>query len=100
MVKSFWCSLVVLLLIAFVLPIAAIAGDKEKEDADEVNSPELELKACGAKDKEVKYSADTDKSSHPTPAQPADKALVYVLRPSMMGNKVQPSWRLTATGRE
>src|SRR5215813_15222123 len=89
MVKSFWCSLVVLLLIAFVLPIAAIAGDKEKEDADEVNSPELELKACGAKDKEVKYSADTDKSSHPTPAQPADKALVYVLRPSMMGNKVQ-----------
>jgi len=56
--------------------------------------------SCGDKDKEVNYSADTDKSSHPTPAQPADKALVYVLRPSMMGNKVQPSWRLTATGRE
>jgi len=50
---------------------------------------ELEQKACGPKEKEFNYSADTDKSRHPTPDQPADKALVYVLRPSMMGNKVQ-----------
>ena len=87
--KIFWRSLAVLIIFVFVMPIAAVAGDKEKDDSDEATSKEVELKACGAKDKEVKYDADTDKGSHPTPAQPADKALIYVLRPSMMGNKVQ-----------
>lgn len=57
--------------------------------AQDAPSKELEQKACGPKEKEVKYVADTDKNQHPTPDQPADKALVYVLRPSMMGNKVQ-----------
>jgi len=68
------CALAALVAM-FVLPLLAVAQD--------------ELKACGPKDKEVKYTADTDKGRHPTPDQPADKALIYVLRPSMIGNKVQ-----------
>lgn len=87
--KMLWRSLAVVLVLTFVFPVVAMAGDKEKDDSDEAISKEVESKACGPKDREVKYDADTDKSSHPTPAQPADKALVYVLRPSMMGNKVQ-----------
>jgi hypothetical protein len=48
-----------------------------------------ELKACGAGDKEVNYAADSDKKTHPLGVQTADKALIYVLRPTMMGNKIQ-----------
>jgi hypothetical protein len=32
---------------------------------------------------------ETDKTQHPTPEPPPDKALIYVLRPTMMGNKLQ-----------
>jgi hypothetical protein len=71
--------------LSFVLP--AVADDKK--DSDEQVSKEMELKACGPKEKEVNYKADTDKSQHSTPEQPADKALIYVIRPSMIGNKVQ-----------
>jgi hypothetical protein len=71
--------------LSFVLP--AVADDKK--DSDEQVSKEVELKACGPKEKEVNYKADTDKSKHPAPEQPADKALIYVIRPSMIGNKVQ-----------
>jgi hypothetical protein len=77
---------VAMLVILFALPIIAAA---QKDESAATNSKDLELKACGAKEKEVTYSADTDKSQHPTPPQPADKALIYVLRPAMMGNKVQ-----------
>ena len=45
------------------------------------------LKACGTK--EVNYKASTDKKQHPTPEAPADKAMIYVLRPTMFGNKIQ-----------
>ena len=87
--KSFRRWFVAGIVIAFVLPIAAIAKDKEKADSEEQNSKEVELKACGPKDKEVNYSVDTDKSKHPTPDQPADKALIYVLRPAMVGMLIQ-----------
>lgn len=87
--KWFQTCVIAVTVLAFVLPIAALADDKQKDDSEENTSKELELKACGPREKEVKYSVDTDKSKHPTPDQPADKALVYVLRPSMMGNKVQ-----------
>jgi hypothetical protein len=60
------------------MAMGALAADKD-----------LELKACGPKEKEVKYSVDTDKSTHPTPEPPAGKAMVYVLRPSLMGQKIQ-----------
>ena len=78
--------LIAICVILFALLVKAEAQTNEPE---ETNSKDLELKACGPKDREVKFSADTDKSQHPTPAQPADKALIYVLRPSMMGNKIQ-----------
>jgi hypothetical protein len=32
---------------------------------------------------------DTDKKQHPTPASPPDKAMVYVIRPTGMGGKIQ-----------
>ena len=87
--KLFRKYVIAVTVLAFTLPIAALAGDKPKDDSEENASKEFELKACGPQEKEVKYSAETDKSKHPAPEQPADKALIYVLRPSMMGNKVQ-----------
>lgn len=76
-----------------VLVLAATAAmpafcQKEKEgDAD--SHAERELKACGPKEKEVKYVADTDKKSHPTSTPTADAALIYIIRSTIMGNKVQ-----------
>ncbi|HEY1206897.1 MAG: DUF2846 domain-containing protein [Bryobacteraceae bacterium] len=58
-------------------------------DTEPSTARDRELKACGPKENEVKYVADTDKNQHPTGQQAADKALVYILRPTMMGNKVQ-----------
>lgn len=59
------------------------------KDEAPATSQERELKACGPKEKEVKYVADTDKKSHPVGDKPVDKALIYVLRSTMLGNKVQ-----------
>ena len=78
---SFQRCFVAALVSMCILPMVVAAQDEP--------SKELEQKACGPKEKEVKYVADTDKSRHPIPDQPGDKALVYVLRPSMMGNKIQ-----------
>jgi len=66
--------------------------DKDDDDDDDAKltdqeKQELEKKACCETD--VKYDADTDKKSHPTPEASAGKALVYVVRPTMMGNKIQ-----------
>ena len=44
------------------------------------------LKACGTKD--INYKQNTDKKQHPTPDAPSDKALIYVLRPTMIGFKI------------
>lgn len=76
------------------------AGEKEpqpseeefKEDVptnadDKARKEEIERKACPKVD--VKFSADTDKKQHPTPEAPPDKALVYVLRPTRYGGKIQ-----------
>jgi len=79
-----YCMVGVVVL-SFVLP--ALTDDKE--GSEESASKEIELKACGPKEKEVNYQADTDKKQHPTPEPPADKAVIYVIRPSMMGNKIQ-----------
>lgn len=66
----------------------SLAAD-DKKDSEKTSSRELELKACGPKENEVDYAAGTDKKQHPTPEQPADKGLIYVLRPSMMGMAIQ-----------
>ncbi len=70
--------------------------DKKKEQAEDPDDDgkltaeerkEYEAKGCGPKD--AKHSASTDKKSHPLPTPPADKALVYVVRPTMLGAKIQ-----------
>jgi len=66
--------------------IAAAQAPKEGKDQ---SSSQLTLKACGAADKEINYSAETDKTTHPTPEPPPAMAMVYVLRPTMMGNGMQ-----------
>jgi len=75
------CSLVLAAMTSF-------AGELRPAVA-QASTADLELKACGPKDKEAKYDVDTDKKSHPTPDPEAGQALVYVLRPTMMGNKIQ-----------
>lgn len=63
--------------------------EEEKEpqtESEKAKRKELEQKACGP---DVNHKTETDKKQHPIPEPPADKALVYVVRPTMMGNKVQ-----------
>ena len=86
----------VLVLAGFVW-LSGLAGlaqdkdkDKDKQDKDEVltdTEKQIEAKACPAEN--TALDAKTDKSSHHAPDAPADKALVYVVRPTMMGNKIQ-----------
>jgi len=51
-----------------------------------MDKKELRLKACGTE--KVNYSAKTDKKNHPTPDAPAGKAMIYVLRPTIIGYKI------------
>jgi hypothetical protein len=63
---------------------------KEEEPttpAQKLKKEELERRACPKVD--VKFSADTDKTQHPLGEPKAGKALVYVVRPTMTGNKIQ-----------
>jgi pyruvate/2-oxoglutarate dehydrogenase complex dihydrolipoamide acyltransferase (E2) component len=48
---------------------------------------ELEAKACGPADE--KFLNVTDRTQHPTPKAPAEKGLVYVVRPSDSGSRIQ-----------
>jgi hypothetical protein len=66
-----------------------MADIQKKGDADETADKQLDLNACGPREKEVMYVAGTDKSTHPTPEPPEGKAMIYVLRPTILGNKVQ-----------
>jgi len=80
-------------------PKPAKAEDPKDKDGDEnaaiANPAEFEKKACG--DKEVDFKVDTDKKQHPTPPAPPDKAMVYVIRPTMMGNKIQTKLAVDGT---
>jgi hypothetical protein len=81
-------AFVVLVAVAVVHAHASVLGQSQKDDdKDPPNQQELELKACGPKG--AKSTARTDKKNHPTPEPPPDMGLVYVVRPTMMGNKVQ-----------
>jgi Protein of unknown function (DUF2846) len=83
------------LLLALSLATGAVAlqddkSKKEKDDDDGMNDAvraELEKKGCPAVS--TKHKATTDKKTHPTPEPSADKALVYVVRPTGWGGKVQ-----------
>jgi hypothetical protein len=62
--------------------------DKEpKSELEKAKRKEREVKACGTQ--EVNFLVRTDKKQHPTPEPPADKALIYVIRPTLFGNKIQ-----------
>jgi hypothetical protein len=63
------------------------ADFKEPTGSEKARQEEIKKKACPATDQG--YSAETDEKQHPTPEPEAGKALVYVLRPTMMGNKIQ-----------
>jgi hypothetical protein len=79
------CSVAALIFL-FALPMIAVA---QKDESGQSTSKDMELKACGPEDKEVKYVADTDKNQHPTGTATADTALIYVIRSTMFGNKIQ-----------
>ena len=69
---------------------AKAADFKEEEPAtpaDKMKKEEIEKRACPTVD--VKFKTDTDKKTHPTPEPPPDKGLVYIVRPTMYGNKIQ-----------
>jgi hypothetical protein len=61
--------------------------EEPKTESEKAKQKELEAKACGPGG--VKHSVDTDKKQHPTPEAPPDKALIYVIRPTLGGHKVQ-----------
>jgi hypothetical protein len=77
-------KLIAALVLVMIVAIPVLGQEKETD-----SHKERELKACGPKEKEVKYVADTDKKSHSLGTQTADTALIYVIRSTMLGNKVQ-----------
>lgn len=81
--------LVAIALLSLAFSIAAAADKKQKEGQEPAGDNQMTLKACGSKESEVDFSASTDKTTHPTPEAPDGSAMVYVLRPTMIGNKVQ-----------
>jgi Protein of unknown function (DUF2846) len=78
-------KLTALFLMFFTLSLVQAFGQESKEE---------KLKACGTK--KVNYKASTDKKEHPTPDAPTDKALIYVLRPTIFGMKINS--KLAADG--
>jgi Protein of unknown function (DUF2846) len=84
--------LTLVMIVACLAGLAFAAPAAEASGSAQAAADTMEVRGCGPKEKEVKFSADTDKKNHPMPPQPADKALVYVLRPTMMGNRVQTTF--------
>ncbi|HEY2113927.1 MAG TPA: DUF2846 domain-containing protein [Candidatus Angelobacter sp.] len=83
-------AITVSLIFCFFVCLSSVAQDKDKQEKDEPlteTEKQVEAKACPSTNNNM--SAKTDKNSHPTPDAPADKALVYIVRPTMMGNKIQ-----------
>jgi hypothetical protein len=101
MTKGTFFRLLAVLLAVLLCATIAVAwpNDSQKDDDDDnldkAKREEIEKKACPAEN--VKHKTSTNKKEHPTPEAPADKALVYVVRPTMMGNKVQT--KLAVDGR-
>jgi hypothetical protein len=70
-------------------PLRASAQDAEQSVAvnPEASHEKLETLACDPND--VRYKVKTIHDSVPVPEQPADKALVYVIRPTHYGGSTQ-----------
>jgi hypothetical protein len=63
-----------------VCAIAMPAFSQKDQLLEQDSAQSRKLKGCGTPDKEVNYLAETDKSTHPTGEQPANKALLYIIR--------------------
>lgn len=81
-------------ILTFILAFTILQGPAAQEPATQPPPAQqpaaqkpAEESACGPSSEKLKN--ETDKSSHPEPPVPPDKALVYVVRPTMLGNKVQ-----------
>lgn len=64
------------------------AGQPQKTavELEKEKKIELRAKACGTES--VNYKASTDKKQHPAPEAPVDKALIYVMRTTILGYKI------------
>ena len=82
------------LLFALVCAFTTFAQEEKQVSAKE-KQKERRLKACGTV--EVNYEAKTDKTDRPLPEQPADKALIYVVRTAIIGYKIHS--KLAADGK-
>jgi uncharacterized protein DUF2846 len=68
-------------------PASQAATDQGKPRDAKETKDKLEDLACGPSN--VHHSQRTDKDTQPLPAQPPDKALIYVLRPTHYGGAIQ-----------
>ena len=68
-----------LLMLACVIALPAFCQTDSDTYPDSRQARELQ--ACGAPDKEVHYTVDTDKVTPPVTVQPGNKALFYIFRP-------------------
>lgn len=72
--------------VALLLCVGVLFFSADAQRPDETERQQLRAKACGTKS--VNFSADTDKKNRPKPEPPDDKALIYVLRSTMIGYKI------------
>lgn len=92
MYKNYRIAIFTLAVCFFGSSTTIFSQEKEKPDQTKLNSSakmqkeELRIAACGTE--KANYSAKTDKTQHPTPDAPSDKAMVYVIRSSMLGYKI------------
>jgi hypothetical protein len=91
-----------LMLFICIIAFTAMAAETSGQDAAEVgvgygygvairfrseaDNAALRVKACGTEN--VNYHAQTKKDQRPTPEAPADKALIYVMRPTNFGYNI------------
>jgi hypothetical protein len=69
-------------------PEPELVDEGEPASAEEPETAtDISRRACPARD--IGFRARTDKSTHPTPEPAAGKALVYILRPAIIGSKIQ-----------
>ena len=71
----------------YVPVIALVLGGANLVSVHAADKHDLELRACGPPEKAVDYIEKTDETQHPGPQPQPDpgKALVYVMRPTMIG---------------
>ena len=74
--------------------LALSVGAQKPEETDR---QQLRAKACGTGS--ANFSAKTDKKNRPKPEAPAEKALVYVLRSSMMGYTIHSKFAVNGDWR-